>query len=118
MMAQNETAAAERKAQAEEISQLRNTMLDLRASMVELRLVVGEYTATTFYYFLILPITPSVSCSCLDALNTPSSKLPMSPSVSLRLPLSTTCLSILPNPNPQAIDQQHYYWNGLRQRWW
>ena len=38
MMAQNETAAAERKAQAEEISQLRNTMLDLRASMVELRL--------------------------------------------------------------------------------
>ena len=32
------------------------------------RLVVREYTATTSYSFL--PIAPSVSCSCLDALNT------------------------------------------------
>ena len=46
------------------------------------RLVVGEYTATTFYCFLLLPITPSVSCSCSDPLNTPSSELPPSPTVS------------------------------------
>ena len=32
--------------------------------------------------FLLLPVAPSVSCSCLDALNTPSSKLSLSPSVS------------------------------------
>ena len=36
----------------------------------------------TSYCFLLLPITPSVSCSWLDALNTPSSKLPLSPAVS------------------------------------
>ena len=36
----------------------------------------------TSYYFLLLPITPSVSCSCVDALNTPSSKFPLSPTVS------------------------------------
>ena len=46
------------------------------------RFVVGEYTAATSYDFLLPPITPSVSCSCLDALNTPSSKLPLSPTVS------------------------------------
>ena len=32
--------------------------------------------------FLLLPIAPSVSCSCVDALNTPSSKLQLSPTVS------------------------------------
>ena len=37
--------------------------------------------------FLLLPITPSVSYSCADALNTPSSKLSLSPSVPLRLQL-------------------------------
>jgi Leucine-rich repeat (LRR) protein len=31
------------------------------------------------YDFLLLPVAPSVSCSWLDALNTPSSKLPLSP---------------------------------------
>ena len=50
------------------------------------RLVVGEYTRSIHvvycYDFLLLPITPSVSCSCVDALNTPSSKLPLSPTVS------------------------------------
>ena len=50
--------------------------------------MVGEYTPTTSYYFLVLPITPSVSCSWLDALNTPSSELPLSPAVSRCLPLS------------------------------
>ena len=34
------------------------------------------------YDSLLLPIAPSVSCSCVDALNTPSSKLPLSPTVS------------------------------------
>ena len=34
------------------------------------------------YDFLLLPIAPSVSCSCVDALNTPSSKPPLSPTVS------------------------------------
>ena len=34
------------------------------------------------YCFLLLPIAPSVSCSCVDALNTPSNKLPLSPTVS------------------------------------
>ena len=51
------------------------------------RLVVGEYTAATSYCFLMLPITPSVSCSCSDPLNTPSSTLPPSPSVSQCLQL-------------------------------
>ena len=55
----------------------------------------------TSYCFLVLPITPSVSCSWLDALNTPSSKLPLSPTVSLRLPLSATRLSLLLNPHPK-----------------
>ena len=44
----------------------------------------------TSYYFLVLPSTPSVSCSWLDALNTPSSELPLSPAVSRCLPLSPT----------------------------
>ena len=50
-----------------------------------IRLVVGEYTATTSYYFLLLPVAPSVSCSCIDALgtlNTRRRKLPLSPAVS------------------------------------
>ena len=64
--------------------------------------MVGEYAVTTSYHFLLLPITPSVSCSCLGAQNTPSSKLPLSPTVSLRLPLSATSLSLLPNPHPKA----------------
>ena len=51
------------------------------------------------YDFLLLPITPSVSCSCLDALNTPSSKLPLSPTVSHCLPMSATRLSLLLNPH-------------------
>ena len=33
------------------------------------------------YDFLSLPIAPSVSCSCADALIIPSSKLPLSPTV-------------------------------------
>jgi hypothetical protein len=61
--------------------------------------VVGEYTATSSYYFLLLPITPSVSCSWLDALNTPSSELPLSPAVSRCLPLSAIRLSVLLNPH-------------------
>ena len=64
------------------------------------RFVVGEYTPTTCYYFLVLPITPSVSWSWLDALNTPSSELPLSPAVSHCLPMSATCLSLLLNPHP------------------
>ena len=56
----------------------------------------------TSYYFLLLPIAPSVSCSCLDALNTRSSKLPLSPTASRCLPLSATRLSLLLNPNPKA----------------
>jgi len=39
------------------------------------------------YDFLLFPITPSVSCLCSDPLNTRSSILPPSPSVSLRLQL-------------------------------
>ena len=66
------------------------------------RLVVGEYTAATSCCFLLLPITPSVSCSCLDALNTRSSRLPPSPAVSHCLPLSTTRLSLLLNRHPQS----------------
>ena len=46
----------------------------------------------TSYYFLLLPITPSVSSSCLHALNTPSSELP----------LSAIRLSLLPDPHPLA----------------
>ena len=58
----------------------------------ELRLVVGsEYTATTSYYFLLLTVAPSVSCSRVDALNTPHC-----------LPLSATRLSLLPNHHPSA----------------
>ena len=54
--------------------------------------------------FLLLPITPSVSCSCVDALNTHSSELPLSPTVSLRLPLSATRRSLLLNPHPQDVN--------------
>jgi len=50
--------------------------------------------------FLLLPIAPSVSCSCLDALYTRSSKLLPSPAVSYCLPMSTTRLSLLPNLHP------------------
>ena len=32
------------------------------------RLVVGEHTAATSYYCLMLPVAPGVSCPCLDAL--------------------------------------------------
>ena len=56
---------------------------------------------TSYYSF---PIAPSVSCSCLDALNTPSSKLPLSPAVSRCLPLSATRLSLLLNPHPKLSE--------------
>ena len=39
-------------------------------SLAEFRLVLGEYTPTTSYDFLRLPIAPSVSCSCVDASHT------------------------------------------------
>ena len=55
-----------------------------------IRLVVGEHTAATSCYFLLLPVAPSVFCPCLDALHTRSSKLPPSPAVSRCLPMSTT----------------------------
>ena len=65
------------------------------------RLVVGEYTAATSCCFLLLPVAPSVSYSWLDAPSTRSSKLPPSPAVSYCLSMSTTRLSLLPNPHPQ-----------------
>ena len=81
------------------------------------RSVVGEYTPTTSYYFLLLPIAPSVSCSWLDALNTPSSKLPLSPAVSRCLPLSATCLSLLPNPHPEiAANRTFVKMKSLKER--
>ena len=40
-----------------------------------------------YCYDLLLIIAPSVSCSCVDALNTPSNKLPLSPTVSRFLQL-------------------------------
>ena len=43
--------------------------------------------------FLLLPVAPSVSCSCPDAPRTRSSELPPSPAVSYCLPPSTTRLS-------------------------
>ena len=64
--------------------------------------MVGGFTAASSYYFLLLHVAPSVSRSCLDAPYTRSSKLPPSPAVSYCLPLSTTRLSLLPNPHPQA----------------
>ena len=67
------------------------------------RLVVGEHTATTFQYFLLLPVASSVSCACLYALYTRSSKLPPSPAVSRCLPMPTTGLSLLPDHNPQLL---------------
>ena len=51
--------------------------------------------------FLLLPIAPSVSCPCLDALYIRSSKLLPSHTVSRYLPTSTTRLSLLPNPHPK-----------------
>ena len=58
------------------------------AGSILLRLSVTSHV--TFYYFLFLPITPSVSCSYEDALDTRiySSKLPPSPVVSLCLQLA------------------------------
>ena len=54
------------------------------------RLVVQGAYCQASVGFLLLPAAPSVSCPCLDALHTRSSKLPPSPSVSFRL---------LPSPN-------------------
>ena len=50
----------------------------------ELRFVVGKLETAK------LPTTPSVSCSCLDPLNTRSNDLPLSTSVQQRQSLSTT----------------------------
>ena len=47
------------------------------------RFMVGEYTAATSYEFLRLPAASSVSCPCLDALYTRSSKPPPPPAVPL-----------------------------------
>ena len=44
---------------------------DFTISENHVRSGVGEYTATTSHYPL-LPIAPRVSCSCVDALSTPS----------------------------------------------
>ena len=55
---------------------------------VFLRLVVGEFTATTSVGFLLLHVAPSVSCPCLDTRLTRRSNLPPSPAVSRRLPPS------------------------------
>ena len=53
-------------------------------------------TAITFYYFLLRRITPSVFCSCVDALNTRSRVLPLSPTGSHCLPLSPAVSRCLP----------------------
>ena len=53
--------------------------------------------------FLLLPVAPSVSCPCVDTRLTRSSKLPPSHAVSRCLPMSTTRLSLLPNPHPQFV---------------
>ena len=109
MMRAEEKEAAEREAALEETlaeelarikskyaaDSLKNGLTGLWLGSILLRLPM------TSYDFLVLPSTPSVSCLWLDALNTPSSELPMSPSGSLRLPPSTTRLSLLLDPNPQ-----------------
>ena len=51
--------------------------------------------------FLLLPVAPSVSCSSVDTLHTRSSNLPPSSTVSRCLSMSTTRLSLLPDPNPK-----------------
>ena len=56
------------------------------------------YYSTTSNDFHLLPITPGAFCSCLDALNTPSSKL--LPSFSLYNPSKST-----PQPSPTTILQ-------------
>ena len=53
--------------------------------------------------FLLLPVVPSLSCSCVHAPNTRSNTLPPSPAVSYCLPMSTTRLSLLLNP-PSQVD--------------
>jgi len=60
---------------------------------------------------LLLPIAPSVSCSCLYALYARSSKLPPSPSVSHCLPMSTTRLSLLLNFHPQEHPNLDWIYN-------
>ena len=61
------------------------------------------------YDFLLLPITPSVSCSWLDALNTPGSELPLSPAVSHCPPLSPAFCNPSkfapqpPSPDPEIV---------------
>ena len=62
-----------------------------------------EYTATTSYDFLRLPITPSVSCSCRDSSNTRSPILSLPPSVSLHLPTSTTSSKFTFRPPSKEI---------------
>ena len=71
------------------------------------RLVVGEYTFTTYHDFLLLPIASGVSCPCVDALlkyiheAVNFRHLPPSPAISQCLPMSTPRLSFLPNPHRQ-----------------
>ena len=50
--------------------------------------MVGECTAAASYDFLLLPVAPGVSCSCVDARLTRSSKLRSPPAISRRLSLS------------------------------
>ena len=75
--------------------------------------MVGEYTATTSvdsllprvvsYYYLLLPVAPSVSCPCVDArLTLRDINFHRLLAVSRRLPMSTTRLTLLPNPHPKA----------------
>ena len=54
--------------------------------------------------FLLLPVAPGVSCLSVDVLQTRSSRLPPSPAVSCRLPISTTRLSFLPNPHSKHFE--------------
>ena len=51
----------------------------------------------TLYYSLVLSITRTVSCSCVHALNTRSSKLPVSPAASRSIIRYTTRLNLLSN---------------------
>ena len=70
--------------------------------------MVGEYTATTHHDFFLLPIASGVSCSCVDALHTCSSKLPPSPAVFRCLPLSPAVYNpskFAPQPKPKGADE-------------
>ena len=95
---------------AKSIDGFETMFADINRQSLRDRFVIGEYIATASYDFLLLPVAPSVSCSCVRGRSkyTPRHKLPPSPAVShfLHLVYFISLLPIHQPPTTPATNHQ------------